>query len=139
MDELDSFWEEISNEPWPAFIKRLISAKTNKLISAPRTLRNRIRYAYQRSQRGWDDTALWNLDKHLAQTLGAQLIQLSVITHSYPDGYPNGSLGWCNDLRLMGAVLVDYANTDDHEYESLDKNAQKALHWVAANFPSLWD
>lgn len=118
----------------------------NALASRPfTTTANRIKHAQQRVARGWDDTATWSLDTHLARTLGSQLIHLADTSHGYPGtGQYTDAETWVADLKKHGEALERYA-ADLYEYradidhQQLLDDAQAALHWVADNFPSLWD
>jgi hypothetical protein len=103
------------------------------------------KYARQRVTRGWDDTATWSLDTHLARTLGAQLSHLADVTHGFPSGRTYQEFEqWQEALRTNGKALTLYAE-GIHEYEDnidhakLIADAEAALHWVADNFGSLWD
>jgi hypothetical protein len=105
----------------------------------------KAKYARQRVKRGWDDTATWSLDTHLARTLGAQLSHLAYVTHGYPSGGNFSTFEeWQEALRTHGQSLTLYAE-GIHEYEDnidhakLIADAETALHWVADNFGSLWD
>ena len=110
-------------------------------------------HAAQRMIRGWDDTATWSLDHHLAITLGQQLAHLADTTHGWPqsDEYPDFT-DWQAALRENAAFLNTYATDkwasptgvttfeEDIAADTLrTENAQQALRWVATNFPSLWD
>lgn len=105
----------------------------------------KIKHARQRVTRGWDDTATWSLDTHLARTLGAQLVRLAEVTHGYPSGGTfNTFEEWQEALRTHGNALTRYAEGiheyDEHiDHEQLIRDAETALHWVADNFGSLWD
>lgn len=103
-----------------------------------------VRHAYQRVVRGWDDSAVWSLDDHLGETLGAQLVEMADIAHAYPgEHYPFEQ--WTADLRSHGEALLTYQREHyegaDHgaEWDSIYAPAQDALRWVADNLGSLWD
>lgn len=101
-----------------------------------------VRFARQRVVRGWDDSALWSLDDHLAKTLGAQLVTMAEIAHSYPgDDYPFDK--WTADLRKHGEALLAYRkghyDVFGDEWDALYTPAQEALRWVADNLAALWD
>lgn len=130
----------------------------DKIRDVPR----QIRWARQRVFRGWDDRAVWSLDNHVAETLGAQLILMAEIAHGYPPGYgsitprtedsqfipdePDGDETfnrWAGDLRKHGEALLAYQKSQYDVYgdawEALYQPAREALVWVADNFGSLWD
>lgn len=113
--------------------------------------KNRIKYAFQRLTRGWDDSSTWSLDYYLCKTLGAQLKHLAKTTHGWPQGedFPEFE-DWQKTLNHHGDVLLKYAAKDDilfkeeNSYdkaleEKIIKDAQKSLRWVAKYLPNLWD
>lgn len=112
---------------------------------------SRVRCAVQRLTRSWDDTATYNLDDHLASTLGAQLLHLADIAHGWPQSEEFPTFADYQDaLRTHGTALLAYANrwstldAADHaeqrkREEELRVAAAAALHWVAEHFGSLWD
>lgn len=106
--------------------------------SRMREFPRQVRWGYQRVTRGWDDSAIWSLDTHLGEVLGAQLIALAECAHGYPDGYPFEQ--WTADLRRHGAALLAYGEDKfDTEELALYRPAQEAFRWVAENLGSLWD
>lgn len=52
----------------------------------------RLRWAWQRVYRGWDDRVIWNLDWYLAKMLPIWLRQLKAQKHGVPMGLD--SAGW---------------------------------------------
>lgn len=111
-----------------------------------RTFLHTIQHTQQRLTRGWDDTATWSLDTHLAATLGSQLKHLAETTHGWAQSekYPTFE-DWQKALHTHGDALTTYGNrwnTIDNEPSTETKQyraAQKALHWVASNLGDLWD
>lgn len=105
-----------------------------------RSARFQVRMAWQRVFRGWDDSAVWSLDDHLAKSLGEQLVALSK-GWGYPDGYTPEE--WKAALAKHGTALLAYRkvhyDVDGDEWEALYMPAQEALRWVADNFCALWD
>lgn len=112
---------------------------------------NFVSHAVQRETRGWDDTATWSLDYHLASTLGAQLKHLAATTHGWPQSekFPTFE-NWQDALNVNGDKLIAYAEKDNvvfasggvHDFaaeQAIIVEAQEALHWVADNLPALWD
>jgi hypothetical protein len=107
---------------------------------------DRARRLVQRARRGWDDTALWELDRHLCATLGAQLEQLADRAHGWPDHTYETFADWTDALRLNAVRLAAYGTrlgATGPVDEALDdralRDAQTALVWVADNLASLWD
>lgn len=124
-------------------------------------LRNRA----QRCVRGWSDTDVWNLDKHLCRTLADQLDYLSQHAVGYPGTpeYPTYD-SWTAALRDNARKLRAGASSQEHDdaieewfttedpdakkvawdrmFEIEERNealADEGLHWVAANRRHLWD
>lgn len=96
----------------------------------------------QRAIRGWDDTAIWNLDIHLCATLSAQLITLASTGHGYPSLHPSAE-EWDDELRHNAALLDAYAagegTMDRTENNARTEGGRTALCWVADNLDKLWD
>lgn len=128
------------------------------ISEAPR----RVMRAGQRVVRGWDDSAVWSLDDHIAKTLGQQLVHLADVTHGYPPGYgditprtedsqfiPDAPADdetyrrWVGDIRRHGQALLAYQEAHytayGEDYDAIYQPAREALVWVADNFGSLWD
>jgi hypothetical protein len=101
------------------------------------------RHAWQRLNRGWDDSATWNLDRYLTATLGAQLNHLADTTHGWPNQTHETPEAWEAALRTNGAKLAYYGHLDfastPEQWEAAYAGAQEALTWVAANLRDLWD
>lgn len=117
--------------------------------------RREVTYAYQRVVRGWDDSAVWSLDHHLAKTLGQQLMTMAEIAHGFPTDYgdthftPDNPTDhprfaqWVTDLKTHGDALLAYHHQgyelDGADWEAIYRPAQEALRWVAEHFADLWD
>jgi hypothetical protein len=104
---------------------------------------NEIRWAYQRVARGWDDRAIWSVDSHLAETLGAQLIALAEIAHGSPisEEFPTYE-DWTAALKENGKKLLAWGTHYEADYNAekeLLRDAKEALTWVTAHLESLWD
>lgn len=105
-----------------------------------------VYFAWQRATRGWDDSATWSLDTHLASVLAAQLDHLAATTHGWPQGldFPDFE-DWQAALRTNAGRLRTYADgkfaatTPEDDLERQYADAQQALRWVAAHLGSLWD
>jgi|SRR5882757_530809 len=91
------------------------------------------RHAWQRVFRGWDDTAVWNLDSYLTQHLGEQLLEMGRTTHHvWPDP---------EEVTPHANALLAYSRSWERPYEeveALEQGAREALEWVAANLSRLW-
>jgi hypothetical protein len=102
-----------------------------------------VKWAWQRVFRGWDDHAISNLDCHLGETLGAQLVKLAEEGHVWPGEEWGTVEQWDTDLKRHGEALLAYCGLWEvetrGEEEVLVKAAQEAMHWVAENLGSLWD
>lgn len=105
---------------------------------------SRLGHRRQRTRRGWDNTALWSLDLHLAATLADQLAHFADTTHGWPasDEFPEFE-DWQDALYTQSARLAAYARhhaIDDGDLGvAVVRAGQDAMRWVADHFPSLWD
>jgi len=145
-------YDRYDTNPWWEHPLRVLA---NKPFS---TVTSETLHAYQRLTRGWDDTATYSLDTHLAGVLGAQLIHLAETTHGWPGEETMWETPekWEADLKRQGNRLIAYSNSwsleapedfsDEAAWdgynsreEQLMKDAQKALRWVAKNLRYLWD
>lgn len=124
--------------------------------------------AVQRAERGWDDSALWNLNTALCATLGSQLAALASASYSWPDQVCRSYEEWQQLLLEKSDHLLAYASSQESDadrrfYDLLEdpdapetsiheammesqasqdlvtRRAQDALHWVADVLPHLWD
>ena len=150
---------------------------THRLLPLLHTIQRRpirrtateMRYRYQRLTRGWDDTAVWALDRHLARTLSAQLYKLATDAHGWPAddthptfedwtaaitaaadklhryAHPEGQPARRHHLAMLGRRDVTRAESDAAldadvaEERDIAAGARDALHWVADNLGGLWD
>jgi len=141
MSTLDELIAEIESAPWHRRLGWAAQRRWNAFIRSPRAARRAVVFARQRMTRGWDQRALYSLDSHLAETLGAQLTALARIAHGYPGTYPGGFEGWVADLGRNGAALSAYGAIDNlmPEHDHIWADAREALHWVADHLGALWD
>jgi len=153
-EDLQRQWdilERTRDNPW--WEKPLKFLTQRPMTSALRE----IQFAWQRVSRGWDDSATWSLDVHLARLLSEQLNHLADTTHGWP-GEPDGDFphfeDWQFALRENALKLRVYADgkfsVPDAGLASSESDlnavleeqysaAQEAMRWVADNFGSLWD
>lgn len=159
--EQNQILENIPRSWWMPVVDVLCSHPVRTQVRAARR-------TVQRARRGWDDSALWGLDHHLCKTLGTQLGQMAVVTHSWPDHLCDSFQEWQqllteNSRRLLAYCSVDASPEERHLDELVDdpdvaqadidkavqaaatareltvSQAQAALHWVADVLPALWD
>lgn len=97
------------------------------------------RFWWQRRTRGWDDSALWSLDSHLAQVILPRLRAFREQTCAYPDGMTfeewQGKLG--NMIRAFEFLASEDrwdARPDDPRFAQ----AQEGLDLFAKWFMALW-
>lgn len=101
--------------------------------------RRAIRHGLQRLSRGWDDSATWSLDVHLARTLSDQLDHLADTTHGYPTPYETFD-EWRRTLKEKAEDLRYYAaEIFGENAEDAHRRGTSAMHWVADNLADLWD
>ena len=81
------------------------------------SLRRSIRHAYQRVNRGWDDTEVWSLDSSLCRRLAEQLDHLADISHGWPgpDEQAPTFEAWIELLRSKAVDLRRYDGTPESE------------------------
>jgi|SRR5882762_2182644 len=109
-----------------------------RVPSRIRQIRWSTRHAWQRLTRGWDDASVWCLDYSLTKQLGEQLLQVAATSHhEFPPR---------EEAELYANALLAYSRWDDElpaddfmeRYAVLERDAQEALYWVAANLGRLW-
>lgn len=161
--------EERADHPVRWWTRRIFVTPPHRLHSRFKDERNRIRFAYQRVTRKWDDITIWGWNYTMSRMIGEQLIHLADIAHGWP-AYPdpndvNESLpyyddapdfdAWVARLRENGEKLQRYGKHDDADfYDTNDpdwvkkataaedhalKEAQEAFRWIADHLPSIWD
>jgi hypothetical protein len=134
-------WDKIKGVLWYVPRGRAIDAKY------------KVKWAYQRVVRGWDDRAEWDIAHTLPYTLGSQLVSMSECAHGVPCDYIVADIpdsvfderfvAWKAVLRKHGEALLAFHNTDDltdkAAWDAAYAPAQEALHWVADNLATIWD
>lgn len=114
-----------------------------------RDTRRRLRWFWQRRTRGFDDTALWNLDSHLAALI---LPRLKAFRSLPPAGYPSGLFSdppditcyedWLAIIDQMVDAFELLADKDTSSWEWTDTQHQTmetGLQLFARWFGALWD
>lgn len=96
-------------------------------------LKYRVKYAWQRLTRGYDDSQIYDLDSWLAKELGKRLLIWSAKVDSYPADIEYDD--WVDMIERHGVALILY-NAD---YEWSIAPAQDALRFCAERLPELWD
>lgn len=101
-----------------------------------------IRFAYQRVFRGYDDTARWNLNDHIAK----QISEITFWMAENGSGYPIDltQKKWENILKQISFgfsswIEMGWYVKDDVEYRRLEKEYRKALKLLAKYHEYLWD
>lgn len=112
----------------------------------------KIRFAWQRVTRGWDDTAVWSLDTYLARMISEVVPEikkhkgipaiLMPIIEPYRDltdeEYDNLSKQWCEILDNITEGFAQYNNEAhcflDNPYPKFDK----AMELLVKYYSNLW-
>lgn len=101
-----------------------------------------VKYFYQRRTRGWDDSATWSLDDHLAQLILPRLKRFREVHHGFPGGEDMTEQKWAETLdKMIFAFEWDcdedrkYAGFDDEEYKRVQEGHELFGKW----FNALWD
>lgn len=97
-------------------------------------LAQETKFAWQRMTRGWDDRAVWDVDRHLAEHVADLLEALALTTSGWPntEEFPEPT-DWICALRVNAAKL---RRSKDH---GDDEAGQEAMRWVADHLPHLGD
>jgi hypothetical protein len=125
--------------------------------NGPSTQLSRLKHAWQRAQRGYDDSNWWNLHYYLADHLPPLLEQLAEDHHGVPTDMVDkaggdvneGSKIWAAELRDVAQKIRESNNDecahdngrcikDVHCYVSED-NIKQAMVWLGEHWHSLWD
>lgn len=101
---------------------------------------SRIKFAFQRMFRGYDDTAKWALNDYIAD------IAIPMLKHLVKNGVGNPvsttDKQWKADLRKMIKGFEAYKKIQysaNPNFSKLDKIQTEGLRLFAENFSSLWD
>jgi len=119
--------------------------------------------------RGFTERDVWNLDESMALRLGAQLLELEKITHSYPESKEYECLeDWRKVLRTHGRSLLKYGTKEEDNQKLLEiavklrnageeeeyqeiidrlhnqehvilEDVRSAYIFISENFSALWD
>lgn len=125
-------------------------------------LLDKIRWAYQRVWRGWDDRACWSVDSWLDSIMPDILLRLKSTKQGTPiqfyeglphdENYNYGDEGdkiaqerWSEELEKMIAGFLaskkinNWEYKTDEELEVLDLVFEKGMKSFVENYHSLWD
>lgn len=110
-----------------------------------------IKFLYQRLTRGWDDSATWSLNTHLAQIIAPRLRRFKELnTHAWPgpvEGMPGTGRfetfeEWQEALSKMIYAFECYG-AEDRDFwefsESERKKIEEGLMLFAKCYGDLWD
>lgn len=123
----------------------------NRLIQWISRRPQALRFFYQRLTRGFDDSATWSLDTHLAQLIAPRLKLFKKLnTHAWPgpvEGMPETGLfstfeEWQEALGKMIYAFECYASEDRDYWEFSEverKKIQEGLFLFAKCYGALWD
>ena len=104
---------------------------------------NKIKWAYQRMVRGWDDTAMWNLDSHFVEVVipplkemcKKSLDELFVCEHN-----KRREDVLSKTIMLIEAYELDTDYmADDWSFEKEDNSLKALAMYFAENITMYWD
>lgn len=109
-------------------------------IFSPRHVKRRIKYAWQRLVRGWDDSELWNLDYTIAEFILPRLIRYKEISISYGAKYTEEEWSDILDKMIHSFQVITanegvYYDLGQEEFELV----QEGLKVFAEHYTQLWD
>jgi len=98
----------------------------------------RLRFAFQRLFRGWDDSETWSLDVPLAKNIAPRLRRFKELNNGIPCG--ETEVSW--DIKLDAMIWAfEFAASEERwgcpSKEQWEK-AQKGLGLFAKHYFSLW-
>jgi len=108
----------------------------------------RLRMAWQRATRGYDDSMLWSLDYALAKLTVVGVQAMRKWQNGYPTEFselPVGDGGgwekWDDILRRIEEGFQAWLDEDGHFYEKPEQEAKfkEAMELYAHWFSALWD
>lgn len=98
----------------------------------------KIKYAFQRAIKGYDDVALWNVNTYIATVIDNVLQEwLDKGVNSYPEkvGYDE----WVARIEKIRAGFAEYRN-NAYSCDVLDSDkVDEALELLKVSFYDLWD
>lgn len=110
-----------------------------------------VKFLYQRLARGWDDSATWSLDDHLAKLILPRLKRFKELNkHAYPGKFPGIDRPdtvetfeeWHEVLDKMIFAFEWHAD-DDRKYGKFDETeyekVKEGLQLFAMFYGALWD
>lgn len=138
LDELlDAFNRPLTG--WDRVIERAHSARR-----FARSIPREIRWAWQRSRRGYSDRDVWGFDTHLARIISGGVRQLIGELHGWP-GPPMTFEEWQGILDKIAtgfeAYLALHEETpfDEAERDRLARQFDEGLGLLGEHLPGLWD
>lgn len=134
------------------FLARFSEENVERIESVESWLYCRVRsikFLYQRLTRGFDDSATWSLDDHLAKLILPRLKRFKELnTHAWPGGRgdpsdPATPEAWHGMLDQMIFAFEWHAN-DEKKYcsdydEAEYQKVEEGLRLFAKYFGALWD
>jgi hypothetical protein len=97
-------------------------------------MKDRLKWAYQRAVRGYDDRLYWGMDEYLDPIILAGLKNLKENGMGYPIGLTEKKWNKVLDTMISGFETDKYTYT-----ESEMKKRKKALVLFAFYYNNLWD
>jgi len=129
-------------EPKPLLFKlRKIAKDQYSKLSYNWTLQKRslmfMSQRFFRREGGWDDSALWALDVHLAQVIYPRLLRFQQTRATYLDGGTEDD--WDKILEEMcdAFYMLGTYERDDYRYD--DEKIERGLDLFREYYLALWD
>lgn len=97
----------------------------------------RIKFAYQRVTRYYDDSAIWNLDIYITSIAIPVLRHYRENGHGFPTGMKENE--WNKILDKMITAFEIYLSDDYRIKEKKFKQMEEGLALFAKHFHQLWD
>lgn len=129
--------------------------KVRHFLTSPLRWRYHIKTWYQRANRGYADSDMWNFDGYMAGAIAAYLRWQMEHGHSvsmhYSDDYDTPVdimvLRRNKEYREIAEIFEEYAkngHAHDQEWKDLfggvlDSDLDRALEWLSKHYTSLWD
>lgn len=134
-------WEEVKAKafaPKPWWKRSWRWLRRNVSMSNLRYQRRRIKWAGQRTRRGWSDQDAWGFDYYLAGVIAGGLANIRN-GHTYPgdEEFPTHQ-AWQDYLDGIIGPLKTYHETDNPT-EEMYQEAVTAMHRLADRFGHMWD
>jgi hypothetical protein len=133
--------------------------KLRQFLRLPITIKNEIKWAYQRATRGFSDRDWWSLDSHIANVLSKALPLYIEKGHGVNASYFEGEdydddEGWKKaeekrdeEYRKYADIFARYADGGVWQDEITAKELngitpneyEDAMEWLSKHFSGLWD